>query len=98
MPWGRWLLSFTLNGSSSPLIADNSLGYLLRHFFELKQLTLLMIVVGGLIAFWMGKDAMLPGAVRGTNPPPSLARGNRSGDGRGFQRDRMKASFGTEPG
>jgi hypothetical protein len=51
-----------------PFIADRSLGYLLRHVFELKPLTLVMIVVGGLIAYWMGKDAMLPVSAKETRP------------------------------
>jgi len=39
-----------------PFIDDGSFRYLLSHPTQLRSLTLVMIGVGGLIAFWTGKD------------------------------------------
>jgi hypothetical protein len=36
----------------APFNADDSLGYLLSHFYELKPVTLLMIAAGAAIGFW----------------------------------------------
>jgi hypothetical protein len=40
-----------------PFAADDSLSYFLRNMTSLKPVTLLMIGVGALIAFWIGTDA-----------------------------------------
>lgn len=36
-----------------PFIADESFGYFLAHFYELKPMTLLMIGLGAAIGFWV---------------------------------------------
>jgi hypothetical protein len=36
----------------APFIADGGLGYFLAHFYELKPVTLLMIVAGTFLGFW----------------------------------------------
>lgn len=41
----------------SPFRADDGFRYLVVHCFELKPITQIMIGVGALIAFWLGKDA-----------------------------------------
>jgi len=40
-----------------PFVADDSLRYFVAHVGDLKGLTMLMIGVGGLLGFWMGRDA-----------------------------------------
>ena len=40
-----------------PFRADGGFPYLVAHFFDLKPITQLMIGVGAVFAFWMGKDA-----------------------------------------
>jgi len=40
-----------------PFKADNSLSYFLSHLTSLSPVTFLMIGVGALIAFWVGKDS-----------------------------------------
>ena len=37
----------------APFIADLSLGYFVRHVFDLQPVTLISIAVGGLIGFWV---------------------------------------------
>ncbi len=41
----------------APFIADDSLTYFLTHLHNLKTLTLIMIVVGGLCGYWFGKGS-----------------------------------------
>lgn len=41
----------------SPFKADDGFKYLVLHFSDLKPITQLMIGVGAIIAFWLGKDA-----------------------------------------
>jgi hypothetical protein len=38
---------------SAPFINDGSLGYFIAHVHQLKPVTLVMILVGSLIAFWV---------------------------------------------
>ena len=40
-----------------PFVANGSFSYFLAHISELKPLTFVMISVGGLVAYWLGKDA-----------------------------------------
>jgi hypothetical protein len=40
-----------------PFKADGSFTFLLKHVSDLTSITLVMIAVGGVFAFWMGKDA-----------------------------------------
>lgn len=37
----------------APFVADNSFGYLVAHFYDLKPVTLLMIAAGAAIGFWV---------------------------------------------
>jgi hypothetical protein len=37
----------------APFIDDDSLAYFLAHVYQLKPITLVMILVGGLIGFWI---------------------------------------------
>lgn len=37
----------------APFLDDDSLGYFLGHVGELKPVTLVMILVGGLVGFWV---------------------------------------------
>jgi hypothetical protein len=37
----------------APFVNDESLGYFLAHAFQLKPITLVMILAGGLIGFWV---------------------------------------------
>ena len=39
--------------NSFPFSVDESLGYFVRHLYDLKPLTLIMIVLGGAIGFWI---------------------------------------------
>jgi hypothetical protein len=54
----------------APFIADKSFGYLLAHIPQLKPITLVMIGVGALIAFWMGKDSGFALSGGGSKPSP----------------------------
>ena len=38
---------------SAPFIVDESLGYFLSHMFQLNPVTLIMILAGGLLGFWI---------------------------------------------
>ncbi len=38
-----------------PFIADDSLGYFLRHLLDLKPVTLIMIALGGFAGFWFSR-------------------------------------------
>lgn len=40
-----------------PFVADESLSYFLKNVSNLKPVTLLMIGIGAIIAFWVGGDA-----------------------------------------
>ena len=44
-----------------PFNADESLSYFLKNLSSLSAITLPLIGVGALIAFWTGRDAGLPG-------------------------------------
>jgi hypothetical protein len=37
----------------APFIANDGLGYFLAHVHQLKPITLIMVIVGGLLGFWM---------------------------------------------
>jgi hypothetical protein len=39
-----------------PFLVDNSFSYLVSHVSEMRSVTLLMIGLGTVIAFWVGKD------------------------------------------
>jgi hypothetical protein len=38
-----------------PFVADDSLGYFLTHLHQLKPITFIMIVLGGVFAVWIGQ-------------------------------------------
>jgi hypothetical protein len=40
-----------------PFIADDSLNYFFAHLKDLSGITILMTVIGALIAYWVGKDS-----------------------------------------
>ena len=40
-----------------PFVADGTFSYFLTHVSQLKPITLVMIVVGGALAYWLGRDA-----------------------------------------
>lgn len=42
-----------------PFIADDRFGYLVTHFFQLRPMTQLMIGIAVIVAFYLGKDAMI---------------------------------------
>jgi hypothetical protein len=44
-----------------PFAADASLSYFLKNVSSLKPVTLIMIGVGAIIAFWVGRDPAFPG-------------------------------------
>jgi hypothetical protein len=50
----------------APFIKDDSLGYFLAHVHELKPITLVMILLGGLIGFWVPFRRMEGRGGRGT--------------------------------
>jgi hypothetical protein len=54
-----------------PFNADESLSYFLAHLNDLTGLSKLMIALGALIAFWLGKDG---GYGRPAQPPAPPAR------------------------
>ncbi len=55
--------------SAFPFIKDESLGYFLTHLNQLKTLTILLIGVGVVLAYWVGRDQFLGQAFAMTRPP-----------------------------
>lgn len=56
------------------IIADDSFSYMVRHFHEKPPVTLVMLLGGILLAFWLGKDG-------GFSSRPDIGQGARpSGD------------------
>lgn len=47
------LLGFFCEWKHFPFRADASLGYFIKHLHQLKPITLLMIIAGGLLGFWI---------------------------------------------
>jgi hypothetical protein len=41
----------------APFVADDRFSYLVSHFYELKPIMLHMISIGGIVSFWLGRDA-----------------------------------------
>ena len=57
-----------------PFVADESLGYFLTHVGDLLPIAKIMILVGALLGYWIGKDAgLLPVSRTGAKPPPDSA-------------------------
>ena len=46
-------LGLVTEWSSSPFIADESLGYFIAHVHELQPATMIMIAIGAAIGFWI---------------------------------------------
>jgi hypothetical protein len=42
---------------SAPFKADESLPYFLSHIHQIHQIDLIMIALGGVFAYWLGKDS-----------------------------------------
>lgn len=40
-----------------PFAADESFGYMVKHLGDKGQVTIIMLVVGSLLSFWIGKDS-----------------------------------------
>ena len=53
-----------------PFVDDASFFYTLTHAYKLLPLTLIMIGVGGLVAYWMGRDGSFGG--RKVKGPPVI--------------------------
>jgi hypothetical protein len=51
------VLGFYTEWSFMPFNADGTFSYFLTHAYQLKPITLVMIAAGGLLAYWLGKDA-----------------------------------------
>ncbi len=74
-------LSFFADWWFEPFNADASLPYFLSHFVDLGPVRLLMIGIGSLIAYWVGKDGGFQGYSRlgrasirpGRDPEPARA-------------------------
>jgi hypothetical protein len=54
----------------APFRDDGSFSYALTHLYKLRPLTIIMIGVGGLVAYWMGRDGSLGG--RKVKGPPVI--------------------------
>ena len=52
-----------------PFAADESLTYFLKNVGDLKPVTMLMIGVGAVFAFWLGRDAGYGGSASRTASP-----------------------------
>jgi hypothetical protein len=67
------LLALYIEWRFWPFKVDGGFKYLVVHFFDLKPITQLMIVLGGVFSYWMGKDASplfsLPGIARNDQAP-----------------------------
>ena len=53
-----------------PFRVDSQLSYFFAHLGELRPMTWILVAVGGLIAFWVGKDAGYGGVGLGRKPGP----------------------------
>jgi F0F1-type ATP synthase assembly protein I len=51
-----------------PFLANNSFGYFITHLQQLRPITLIMILLGGVFAFWFGLGR------RGATPQAALAK------------------------
>jgi hypothetical protein len=51
------LLSLFTEWKYHPFVDDNSFTYMVTHLKDLSPVTLLMMAIGTIIAFWVGKDA-----------------------------------------
>jgi hypothetical protein len=51
------ILSLYTEWTFQTFIVDNSFSYMVTHLMDKSPVTLLMIAIGTIIAFWVGKDA-----------------------------------------
>jgi hypothetical protein len=65
------LLGFYTEWSFFPFDADDRLSYFSTHVHQLTPLSLLMIGLGGLSAYWFGKDAGYRPTFGGRKPTPA---------------------------
>lgn len=47
------LAGIVAEGVYRPFIADDSFGYFIKHIFEIESIGMVMIVLGGIIGFWI---------------------------------------------
>jgi hypothetical protein len=84
--WGRGivcaiaalLLSLFTEWKFHPFLEDSSFSYMVAHLKDLSPVTLLMLGIGTLIAFWVGQDAgfqFLPGR-RPARPAETKSQGS----------------------
>jgi hypothetical protein len=53
-----------------PFRDDDSFSYLVLHAHQLKWVTLLMVALGGIVAYWSGKEGDIAGLARFGKPKP----------------------------
>jgi len=68
-------LSLFADWKFEPFNADGSLRFFLSHVMDLGPVRLLMIGIGSLIAYWMGKDAGFRGYSRVSRPADRSVQG-----------------------
>ncbi len=68
---GAVALSLHIEWRYFPFIADDSRGYFLTHVHQVNSVHLLMIGVGAVIAYWVGKDSGYSGFFPARSQPPT---------------------------
>ncbi len=58
-------LGIVAEWSQFPFVRDRSFGFFLTHLHELQPVTLIMVILGGVLAFWFGR-----GQYRGRREAP----------------------------
>jgi hypothetical protein len=53
-------------------VPDDSFGYLVTHFHQKQQLTLIMLALGAFFAYWLGKDAGFARLAGGQRPTAAV--------------------------
>jgi hypothetical protein len=71
---GALALGFYTEWEYFPFRVDESLPYFLSHVHQIQSVGLVMIGVGALIAFWVGKDAGYSGLFPGGRKEPTTTR------------------------
>ena len=62
------LLGVYTDWKFEPFVENQSLSYYLTHLHQLTPVTMLMIAVGALVAYWTGKDSSYCGLGGGVKP------------------------------
>lgn len=52
-----------------PFVADRSFGYFVGHLHHLRQLTIVLMALGAVLAAWLGRDHWGTATARGREPP-----------------------------